>query len=157
MAWQIHTAHPPPYWRLSTVLHFCHCTAYGLYINLYNLKNWYTMADFRLWAAVNRSEFKLCGPNFAWPQLRGMIYFHDNIWNHCIIYYYSAYIHHYMPVVLLLCYDNIKDWSIQGAGSPRKALISRLNLRAVNVSVTKCQGFLILGTCTIYLVPQVLI
>ena len=109
-------------------------------------------------------EFKLWGPNFAWPQLglvsikpistttttnfeskqsdqwegwllnhnnrfvfcvvvvefaadgnqalRGMIYFHNKIWNHRSIYSYFEYSRHYIPVTLLLCCDNIKDWSI---------------------------------------------
>ena len=42
-----------------------------------------------------------------------MIYFHNKIWNHWVIYsYFGVYIRHYTPVALLLCCDNIKDWSM---------------------------------------------
>ena len=41
-----------------------------------------------------------------------LIYVHNKIWNHGVICCYFGYFRHYTPVALLLCCDNIKDWSI---------------------------------------------
>ena len=41
-----------------------------------------------------------------------MIYFHDKIWNHWVIYSYLGYISRYTLVAVVLCRDNINDWSI---------------------------------------------
>ena len=38
-----------------------------------------------------------------------MIYYQNKTWDHSVIYSYFGYIRHYIPVALLLCYDNIKN------------------------------------------------
>ena len=79
----------------------------SLYTNLYFVTNLCIMADFQ---TLNcRYSFGIqCG-----LKLHGMIYFHNKIWNHWVIYSYFEYIRHYAPVALLICCDNIKGWSIQ--------------------------------------------